>query len=85
MTELPKALRARLAESLAPSLGVVSRQTADAGETVKWAFEAAGGARIETVLMAYPNRVTVCRLPSWATPRSERMTFTSTGRSVPIA
>lgn len=60
MTELPKALRARLAESLAPSLGVVSRQTADAGETVKWAFEAAGGARIETVLMAYPNRATVC-------------------------
>jgi 23S rRNA (adenine2503-C2)-methyltransferase len=60
MTELPKALRARLADALAPSLDPVDRRVADAGETVKWAFDAGGRARVETVLMAYPDRVTVC-------------------------
>ncbi len=60
MTELPKALRARLADPLGPGLTPVEVRLADRGETVKWAFEAAKGARIETVLMAYPGRVTVC-------------------------
>ncbi len=60
MTELPKALRERLAAALRPALEPVGRLEADRGETVKWAFSVGGGARIETVLMAYPDRVTVC-------------------------
>ena len=60
MTELPRALRDRLAGPLSPALTPLERRDADGGGTVKWAFETAGGARIETVLMAYPDRVTVC-------------------------
>jgi 23S rRNA (adenine2503-C2)-methyltransferase len=60
MTELPKALRDRLADDLSPALTPVARREADGGETIKWAFDAGGRARIETVLMAYPSRVTVC-------------------------
>jgi 23S rRNA (adenine2503-C2)-methyltransferase len=60
MTELPTALRDRLGREISPSLTVLERRTADDGETVKWAFEAGKGALIETVLMAYPDRVTVC-------------------------
>jgi 23S rRNA (adenine2503-C2)-methyltransferase len=33
---------------------------ADAGQTVKWLWELADGTRIETVLMHYPGRSTVC-------------------------
>ena len=60
MTELPGELRQRLSSEIAPSLTVTERRTADDGETVKWAFEVGRGALIETVLMAYPDRVTVC-------------------------
>ena len=60
MTELPKALRNRLAAEMAPALIPVERRLADDAKTVKWAFDAAGGARVEAVLMAYPDRVTVC-------------------------
>jgi 23S rRNA (adenine2503-C2)-methyltransferase len=67
MTELPKALRDRLAVPLAPGLTLVDRRLADDGETVKWVFSAGGNARVETVLMAYPGspglparRITVC-------------------------
>jgi 23S rRNA (adenine2503-C2)-methyltransferase len=60
MTELPKELRDRLAAAIAPGLSVLDRRMADDGETVKWAFDAGAGATVETVLMAYPDRVTVC-------------------------
>ena len=60
MTELPRSLRDRLASAIAPALVPVERRLADGGDTVKWAFDAQGDARIETVLMAYPDRVTVC-------------------------
>jgi 23S rRNA (adenine2503-C2)-methyltransferase len=60
MTELPRALRDRLAKALPLALVPVDRREADGGETIKWAFDVRGDARIETVLMAYPNRVTVC-------------------------
>jgi len=63
LTDLPKALRARLADepALRPSLGLVHESVAADGETVKWLWEAgAGGPRIETVLMHYPGRTTVC-------------------------
>jgi 23S rRNA (adenine2503-C2)-methyltransferase len=60
MTELPGPLRDRLSTEIAPVLTVVDRRLADDGETVKWAFDAGAGALVETVLMAYPDRVTVC-------------------------
>ncbi len=60
MTELPRPLRERLAGVLAPALTPAARREADGGETVKWAFSTGDGAVIETVLMAYPDRTTVC-------------------------
>ena len=62
ITVLPKALRAELAAQaeLAPALTEVLRQEADQGTTVKWLFGLADGQQIETVLMHYPGRTTVC-------------------------
>ena len=60
MTELPLALRNRLEGELRPSLREVGRRVADGGETVKWLWALPDDARIETVLMAYPDRVTAC-------------------------
>jgi len=60
MTDLPVELRQRLTDSLPPALTERDRTVADDGETVKWLFELDGGARVETVLMAYPDRVTAC-------------------------
>ncbi len=60
MTELPAALRGALGDALPPALAEVSRQTADGGQTTKWLWALADGARVETVLMHYPDRVTVC-------------------------
>ena len=60
LTELPAALRARLSAALPPSLREVSRQSADDGETTKWLWALGDGAQVETVLMRYPDRVTVC-------------------------
>ena len=61
MTDLPQALRARLAEELVPGLQPVTRSVDPDGETTKWLWSLADGARVETVLMAYRSgRVTVC-------------------------
>ena len=62
LTELPTALRSRLQgdRRLALSWGVAGEVESDAGETVKWLLEAEDGARVETVLMHYPDRTTVC-------------------------
>jgi 23S rRNA (adenine2503-C2)-methyltransferase len=60
MTDLPLALRDRLEAALAPGLTEVTRQSADEGETLKWLWSLADGSRVESVLMAYPDRVTVC-------------------------
>jgi 23S rRNA (adenine2503-C2)-methyltransferase len=60
MTNLPKALRARIADALPPSLVPVTESVSDAGDTVKFLWALDGGARIETVLMLYPDRATVC-------------------------
>ena len=58
MTDLPAALRRRIAP-LWPFV-VEEQQTADEGQTVKWLFRAPDGAAFESVLMGYPNRVTLC-------------------------
>jgi 23S rRNA (adenine2503-C2)-methyltransferase len=60
MTELPAALRDSLEAALPPALREVSTQRADEGETTKWLWSLADEARVETVLMRYPDRVTVC-------------------------
>ena len=60
MTNLPKALRATLEARLTPALQVVVRRVSDGGDTVKYLWELHDGRRIETVLMLYPDRVTVC-------------------------
>jgi 23S rRNA (adenine2503-C2)-methyltransferase len=60
MTDLPAALRSTLADAMPRALAEVSQQSADAGETIKWLWSLHDGARVETVLMRYPDRVTVC-------------------------
>ncbi len=60
MTELPAGLRSALADALPPALTEEARQSADSGQTTKWLWTLHDGARVETVLMRYPDRVTVC-------------------------
>jgi 23S rRNA (adenine2503-C2)-methyltransferase len=60
MTELPVSLRTRLERALPPALREVSSRTADGGETTKWLWALDDDARVETVLMHYSDRVTVC-------------------------
>jgi 23S rRNA (adenine2503-C2)-methyltransferase len=61
MTDLPLALRTRLATDLAPALRPAETSVNLDGDTTKWLWRLADGATVETVLMAYPSgRVTVC-------------------------
>jgi 23S rRNA (adenine2503-C2)-methyltransferase len=60
ITTIPKALRTRLVEQFPPSLEVANDVQSDRGSTRKWVFRLHDGATIETVLMAYDDRVTVC-------------------------
>ena len=60
LTALPKDLRARLADALPLALELVTMQTSEDEKTVKWLWQAAGGAQVETVLMINPERATVC-------------------------
>jgi 23S rRNA (adenine2503-C2)-methyltransferase len=59
MTNLPLELRDRLAERLWP-FHVEAEQSADGGRTRKWLFRCPDGAAVESVLMAYANRTTLC-------------------------
>ena len=59
MTNLPLELREQLQDQLWP-FDVELEQTADRGRTKKWLFRAPDGAAIESVLMGYPNRATLC-------------------------
>ncbi len=61
MTDLPLALRERLAaETSVGSLTLTRVQQADDGMTRKALFIGPGGHMLETVLMIYPDRATVC-------------------------
>lgn len=60
ITNVPKALRERLASSLPCALTPLVRRVSDGGDTVKYLWQLADGSKIETVLMLYPDRVTVC-------------------------
>ncbi len=59
-TNLPKALRADLDERLPSALTLVTESVSKGGDTVKFLWELDGGSRVETVLMLYPDRATVC-------------------------
>mgnify|MGYP001815318615 CR=1 FL=1 len=60
ITNLPKALRSTLHDRLPAALAEVTRSIGDRGDTVKWLWALQGGATVETVLMHYNTRSTVC-------------------------
>ncbi|MGC4853323.1 23S rRNA (adenine(2503)-C(2))-methyltransferase RlmN [Micromonospora sp. DT4] len=61
MTDLPAATRERLADELLPTLLTPVRELAcDDGATRKALWKLHDGALVESVLMGYPDRVTVC-------------------------
>ncbi|WP_166987550.1 23S rRNA (adenine(2503)-C(2))-methyltransferase RlmN [Canibacter zhoujuaniae] len=61
MTDLPKEGRAELVrELLPPLLTEVKRLTTDDGATVKFLWRLFDGSLIESVLMRYPGRITLC-------------------------
>jgi 23S rRNA (adenine2503-C2)-methyltransferase len=80
MTNLPAALRARLAADLPlttfPAVREVSAVEPE-GETVKFLFETPDARHVEAVLMFYPDRVTACISCQVGCPI--RCTFCATG------
>ena len=61
MTDLPGAARAELVDALLPRLLTpVKHLVADEGRTVKSVWRLHDGALVESVLMRYPERVTMC-------------------------
>ncbi len=61
MKNLPSALRATLTESLPfATMKPVREQVTDNGDTYKTLYETFDGQFVETVLMLYPDRATVC-------------------------
>jgi 23S rRNA (adenine2503-C2)-methyltransferase len=60
LTDLPVALRSRLGDALPPALTELTRSVSDGGDTVKWLWSMHDGSAIETVLMHYKRRTTVC-------------------------
>ncbi|MCB1246164.1 MAG: hypothetical protein KDB69_02735 [Acidimicrobiia bacterium] len=59
MTNLPTTLRERIGADLWP-FRLELEQIGDGGATRKWLLRCADGATIETVLMGYPTRTTLC-------------------------
>ncbi|MCL4155145.1 UNVERIFIED_CONTAM: hypothetical protein GTU68_022249 [Idotea baltica] len=53
-------MRADLANQIAPGLELAQTQTSSDSQTLKWLWNLDGGAQIETVLMHYRERSTVC-------------------------
>lgn len=61
MTDLPREGGTTLLDALLPQLMTLRvRREADGGRTVKSVFGLGDGALVESVAMAYPDRVTVC-------------------------
>ena len=57
----PRAKRDEVAREFFPTLiREVTRQVADDGQTIKTLWELFDGSKIESVLMRYPNRTTLC-------------------------
>jgi 23S rRNA (adenine2503-C2)-methyltransferase len=60
LSNVPKKLRDRLAVELPTALEPMVESVSDDGETVKWLWRLRDGAQVETVLMHYEQRSTVC-------------------------
>jgi 23S rRNA (adenine2503-C2)-methyltransferase len=60
ITNLPKALRTELADRFRPALQLAAEQRSSDSATIKWLWEAGDGSQVETVLMHYDRRSTVC-------------------------
>jgi 23S rRNA (adenine2503-C2)-methyltransferase len=60
ITNLPKSLRARLDDELPNALTTITETVSDSGDTIKFLWELDGASRVETVLMLYADRATVC-------------------------
>lgn len=61
MTDLPKDSRAAVAERFFPPLLTeVKRLQTDNGDTIKFLWRLFDGALVESVLMRYPGRITLC-------------------------
>jgi 23S rRNA (adenine2503-C2)-methyltransferase len=60
MTDLPAALRATVDAALPAALEPAQESVSADGETVKWLWRLHDGALVETVLMHYEDRTTVC-------------------------
>lgn len=59
-TNVPKRLRSDIETDLPMALTLVTESVSDHGDTVKFLWELDDGSRIETVLMLYRDRATVC-------------------------
>ena len=59
-SNVPKALRTTVAEHLPTALQPAAESVSDDGGTVKWLWTLADGHQVETVLMHYRDRSTVC-------------------------
>src|SRR5215207_4133653 len=60
MTDVPLAVRGALAAALPAGLRLAHEAVSDRGTTIKWLWALADSTQVETVLMRYPKRATVC-------------------------
>lgn len=60
LTNVPKSLRHAIGELLPPALSLVRTQSADRGATAKHLWSLRDGRLVESVLMRYRNRTTLC-------------------------
>lgn len=62
LTTLPKTLRTRLGgvAEFGSSLDMMHESVSEDGATIKWLWRLQDGSQVETVLMHYPDRSTVC-------------------------
>ncbi|MFZ0170706.1 MAG: 23S rRNA (adenine(2503)-C(2))-methyltransferase RlmN [Acidimicrobiales bacterium] len=62
LSELPRPLRVRLGSmaEMSPAFSLADEAISDRGLTLKWLLAAGDGNHVETVLMGYHDRVTIC-------------------------
>ncbi len=60
ISNVPKALRETLIQRAPMALTEVTKSVSDIGDTTKWLWRLIDGSVVETVLMLYPDRATVC-------------------------
>lgn len=60
LSNVPKALRSAIDELMPPALTLVRESVSDGGDTIKFLWRLHDGHLIETVLMHYRDRTTVC-------------------------